>query len=132
MPTTALTPACEISIPRPQTLQATRDPRRVLEQLVRIGRHAIISFPNFGHWRVRLRLLLGGRMPVTHSLPVAWYETPNIHLCTIQDFVELARACGLRIDRALALDERGCPLRIQRLGLANLWAQHGLFLLSKK
>src|SRR3546814_3934812 len=64
------------------TLQATRDPRQVLEQMVRIGRHAIVSFPNFGHWRVRLHLLFHRSMPVTQALPGTWYETPNIHLCT--------------------------------------------------
>ncbi|MBV1704873.1 MAG: methionine biosynthesis protein MetW, partial [Hyphomicrobiales bacterium] len=65
-----------------QTIQATRNPRVVLETMLRVGRRAIVSFPNFGHWRVRAALALGGRMPVTQSLPVAWYETPNIHFCT--------------------------------------------------
>ena len=82
------------------TLQATRDPRQVVEQMVRIGRHAIVSFPNFGHWRVRLNLLLHGRMPVTDALPEPWYETPNIHLCTLKDFIALCRDCGVRTDGA--------------------------------
>ena len=73
-----------------QTLQATRAPRKVLGELVRIGRRAIVSFPNFGHWRVRWRLFYGGRMPNTPSLPDEWYATPNIHLCTILDFEDLA------------------------------------------
>jgi len=68
------------------TIQATLRPKEVLEQLLRIGRHAIVSFPNFGHWQVRARLLLDGRMPVTANLPEAWYVTPNVHLCTIKDF----------------------------------------------
>src|SRR5215831_6171564 len=72
-----------------QTLQATRQPRRVVEQLVRIGRRAIVSFPNFGHWRIRAELVLRGCMPVTPALAQAWYDTPNIHLCTILDFVAL-------------------------------------------
>ena len=72
-----------------QTLQATRQPRVVLEHMLRIGRRAIVSFPNFGHWRVRLQLLFGGRMPETDNLPYSWYDTPNIHLCTIKDFREL-------------------------------------------
>ncbi|GAH85907.1 unnamed protein product, partial [marine sediment metagenome] len=70
-----------------QTLQQTLKPARVLEEMLRIGRKAIISFPNFGHWRVRLKLLLGGKMPVTHVLPYAWHDTPNVHLLTIRDFV---------------------------------------------
>ena len=69
-----------------QTLQATRNPKQVLEHMLRIGRHAIVSFPNFGHWRIRLHLALYGRMPVTENLPYSWYDTPNIHLCTIRDF----------------------------------------------
>ncbi|MGF1611555.1 MAG: methionine biosynthesis protein MetW [Kiloniellales bacterium] len=114
-----------------QTLQATRDPRRVLEQLVRIGRRAIVSFPNFGYWRVRLKLLLQGRMPVTDSLPDRWYHTPNIHLCTICDFVALCRDCGITIERALALDDRGYTKRITALRLSNLLGQHGMFLLRR-
>src|SRR6187200_3484347 len=74
-----------------QTLQATRQPRVVLEHMLRIGRRAIVSFPNFGHWRIRYEVALRGRMPVTDNLPHAWYETPNIHFCTIRDFVGLCR-----------------------------------------
>ncbi len=80
-----------------ETLQAMRAPARVLDELLRIGRRAIVSFPNFGHWRVRLDLLLGGRMPVTPGLPEPWFETENIHLCTIRDFRALARARGAAI-----------------------------------
>src|ERR1700722_6032837 len=72
-----------------QTLQATRQPRAVLENLLRIGRRAIVSFPNFGFWRMRLQLLVGGHMPRTENLPATWYDTPNIHFCTIKDFVQL-------------------------------------------
>src|SRR6266853_2301152 len=72
-----------------QTLQATRHPRRVLEHMLRISRCAIVSFPNFGHWGIRLRILLGGRMPRTDNLPYSWYDTPNIHFCTIKDFRDL-------------------------------------------
>jgi methionine biosynthesis protein MetW len=114
-----------------QTLQATHDPRRVLEQLVRIGRRAVVSFPNFGHWQVRLRLLFGGRMPVTDGLPLPWYETPNIHLCTIRDFTALCERLGITVERALALDERGRPQAIRSPWLANVASQHGMFLLRK-
>ena len=80
-----------------QTLQATRQPRVVLEHMLRIGRHAIVSFPNFGHWRIRLQILFGGHMPRTDNLPYAWWELPNIHFCTIKDFRELVRS-GRRQD----------------------------------
>src|SRR6202035_5384544 len=72
-----------------QTLQATRHPRRVLEHMLRIGRHAIVSFPNFGHWRIRAQLMFRGAMPITENLAYTWYNTPNIHFCTIRDFVRL-------------------------------------------
>ena len=90
-----------------QTIQATRRPRAVLEHLLRIGRRAIVSFPNFGHWRVRGELFLRGRMPMTDNLPETWYDTPNIHFCTIRDFVALCRAVGARTERAAALDSGG-------------------------
>lgn len=99
-----------------QTLQATRNPRRVLEQMLRIGRHAIVSFPNFGHWRVRSSLLLRGRMPVTENLSHAWYDTPNIHFCTIRDFVALVRELNATMDKAVALDAAG-----QRIGFSAPW-----------
>jgi len=114
------------------TLQATRDPKAVLLDLVRIGRHAIVSFPNFGHWRVRLSLLFGGRMPTTTSLPDKWWETQNIHLCTISDFLDLARALDIRIDQGFALDAAGRPLPVKPTGaLANVFGDTGVFLLSK-
>jgi methionine biosynthesis protein MetW len=112
-----------------QTLQATRNPAEVLRNLVRIGRHAIVSFPNFGHWRVRLRLTLTGRMPVSEALPETWYETPNIHLCTIRDFLDLANQLGIEVERSLALDNDGRDKGIGAVPRANLFAQHGLFLL---
>ena len=90
-----------------QTLQATRQPRVVLENLLRIGRRAIVSVPNFGHWSVRVQLALNGRMPLTEHLSYSWYDTPNIHFCTITDFIELAREIGAVIDRSIALDQRG-------------------------
>jgi methionine biosynthesis protein MetW len=115
-----------------QTLQATRNPRRVLDNLVRIGRHAVVSFPNFGHWRIRLHLLCYGRMPTTPLLPHQWYETPNIHLCTIHDFVALCADMGIIIERSVTLDWVGRPYRLDPGGsLANLLAEQGLFLLSR-
>ena len=114
-----------------QTLQATRQPRVVLEHMLRIGRHAIVSFPNFGYWRVRLQLLVAGRMPRTHTLVNDWYDTPNIHLCTITDFVDLATRMGLTIERALTLDRTGYHVRERKGQLANLFGEQAVFLLSR-
>jgi methionine biosynthesis protein MetW len=114
-----------------QTLPATRNPRRVVANLVRIGRHAIVSFPNFGHWRIRLDLLLRGRMPMTHLLSLPWYDTPNIHMCTIRDFLALCDEDGIRIERSVTLDRHGRPFSLDPHGApANLLAEQGLFLLS--
>jgi methionine biosynthesis protein MetW len=108
-------------------LQAMRSPATVLGELVRIGQRAIVSFPNFGHWRVRASLALGGRMPVTKSLPVSWHETPNIHFCTIDDFRALASDLGLRVESAAFLSSG-----IRRgEGLANLLAEQAVFVLAK-
>jgi methionine biosynthesis protein MetW len=113
-----------------QTLQATRQPRKVVEALVRIGRRAIVSFPNFGFWRIRLRLLVNGRMPVSHCLAYPWYETPNIHLCTIRDFVALCDEIGVRVERSVTLDRHGRPYSLDPRGsLANLLAEQGIFVL---
>ena len=115
-----------------QTLQATRQPRTVLENLLRIGRHAIVSFPNFGYWRVRLNLALRGRMPVTRLLDHQWYDSPNIHLCTISDFVALCGEIGIRIEKSVTLDRHGRPFALDPRGsLANLLAEQGVFVLSR-
>ena len=113
------------------TLQATRDPRRVIEQMVRIGRHAIVSFPNFGHWRVRLHLLVHGRMPVTESLPERWYETPNIHLCTVKDFIALCDDCGIEIEEAVVLNDREHRAGLTNPRLANIFGEKAIFRLKK-
>lgn len=108
------------------TLQAMRAPAAVLRELLRIGRHAVVSFPNFAHWRVRASLAFGGRMPVTRTLPVAWHETPNIHLCTVDDFRALARDMGLRVEHSLYLSN-GQEVR----ALANLRAERAMFVLTR-
>ena len=116
-----------------QTLQATRRPRHVVEELVRIGKRAIVSFPNFGFWRIRLGLVWRGRMPVSELLNNSWYDTPNIHLCTIRDFVVLCDALGTKIERSITLDRHGRPFSLDpRGGLANLLAEQGVFVLSGK
>lgn len=115
-----------------QTIQATRNPRRVLEELLRIGRRAIVSFPNFGHFDVRLRLLLTGRMPVSSRLPYSWYDTPNIHFCTIRDFVALCDEVGATVDRAIALDANGQKLPFNApWWVWNLIGAQAVFLLRK-
>jgi methionine biosynthesis protein MetW len=115
-----------------QTLQAMRAPRTTLRQLLRIGRHAIVSMPNFAHWRLRWALLTKGRMPVSDALPYAWYDSPNIHLCTIRDFVTLCREMDARIERGLFLDQLGTPRRLgSALTLANLLGEQAVFLLSR-
>ena len=115
-----------------QTLQATRRPRHVVETLVRIGKRAIVSFPNFAYWHIRLSLLLRGRMPVSELLNNPWYDTPNIHLCTISDFVELARRVGATIESAIALDKggRAKPTKPDAWG-PNLMARGAIFLMRK-
>ena len=114
-----------------QTLQATRRPRHVLEQLLRIGKRAIVSFPNFGFWRIRLELMFRGRMPKSELLNHRWYDTPNIHLCTIRDFVALLDELGAGIERSLTLDRHGRPFSLDPRGtLANLLAEQGVFVLS--
>jgi methionine biosynthesis protein MetW len=116
-----------------QTLQATRQPRFVLEQMLRIGRNAVISFPNFGHWRIRLQILLLGRMPQTENLPYAWYESPNIHFCTIKDFRQLCEAVGARLERAVALNAWGKRLRLSApWWFWNLFGEQAVFLLRRK
>ncbi|TNF33841.1 MAG: methionine biosynthesis protein MetW [Deltaproteobacteria bacterium] len=94
-----------------QTLQATRHPKRLLHKMARVGHASVVSFPNFGHWRVRLSLLLRGRMPKSRALPYEWYDTPNIHLCTLADFDDLVRAEGFAVERRILLNGRGNPMR---------------------
>lgn len=116
-----------------QTLQATRQPRVVLENLLRIGRRAIVSFPNFGFWKMRLQLLVGGHMPRTENLPATWYDTPNIHFCTIKDFVQLCAEINVKMERAVALDLSGRPLRLNApWWFWNMFGEQGVFLLSRK
>jgi len=110
-----------------QTLQTTKRPDLVLDELLRVGRKAIVSFPNFAHWRVRLSLLWGGRMPVTRLLPVAWYETPNIHHLTIADFRAHLNERGIRVEQAWYLKGD----RLTGAAAANFRAEHAVFLLSR-
>jgi methionine biosynthesis protein MetW len=110
-----------------QTLQTARAPHVVLDELLRIGTRAFVSFPNFAHWRVRLSLLWGGRMPVTRLLPERWYDTPNIHHLTVDDFRAFLRERGVVVEHAWFLggDKR------RGAAAANLLAEHAIFLLRR-
>jgi methionine biosynthesis protein MetW len=115
------------------TIQATRHPKTVLEHLLRIGRRAIVSFPNFGHWRVRSQLLLTGRMPVTENLPDAWYSSPNAHLCTIKDFADLCRIVDASVERAVAFNTWGQQLGTWiPLTVHNMLGEKAVFMLTRK
>jgi methionine biosynthesis protein MetW len=115
-----------------QTLQATKNPKIVLEHMLRIGKHAIVSFPNFGHWRVRLEIGLKGRMPVTDNLPYSWYNTPNIHFCTIRDFVALCSEVNAKMEKAAAFGVSGEPMRFSApWWIWNLFGEQAVFLLRR-
>lgn len=114
-----------------QTLQATRRPAFVLSEMFRIGRTAIVSFPNFGHWGIRSRLAVRGVMPVSRALPYRWYDTPNIHLCTIHDFERLATEVGLRPLRFVPLNSRGGEAGAVARRRPNLFATGAVYLLER-
>lgn len=115
------------------TIQATRQPKTVLENLLRIGRRAIVSFPNFGHWRIRTELLFTGRMPRTRNLPDPWYTTADAHLCTIKDFADLAELVDAEVEEAVAFNTSGQRLPIRHsIALQNLLGEKAVFLLRKR
>ena len=114
-----------------QTLQATHRPTVVLDEMMRVGRHGIVSFPNFGHWPLRLQLLLRGRMPKSNVLPFEWHDTPNIHLCTIADFERLAAARGLAVARRIVLDEAGRRTAGRSERFPNLWGAAVVYVLAR-
>jgi methionine biosynthesis protein MetW len=115
-----------------QTIQATRQPRVVLEHMLRIGRRAIVSFPNFGHWKIRSQILFGGHMPVTENLAYAWYDTPNIHFCTIRDFKQLCDAVGAQTERAVAMNAAGKAMGVNApWWVWNLMGEQAVFVLRR-
>jgi len=115
-----------------QTLQATYRPRHVLEQMLRIGQKAIVSIPNFGYWQIRAFLAFRGRMPITRHLPYTWHDTPNIHFCTIRDFVLLCDQLHAKIEKAAALKPDGSRIAINApWWFWNLFGQQAVFLLSR-
>jgi len=115
-----------------QTLQTLRHPDEVVKQLVRIARHAIVSVPNFGHWKNRFYLAMMGRMPVTKTLSYQWYDTPNIHFCTITDFLNLCEAMQLTIEKRLYVSNQGVPTYFNNNGLfANVFGEQGIFMIRR-
>jgi len=115
-----------------QTLQATRDPKGVMRELLRIGDQVIVSIPNFAYWRNRLQLLVRGRMPVTKYLPYEWYDTPNIHFCSLTDFEVMCKELDARIERKVALNVKGQKIGFAApLGVWNFFAEQAVFLLRK-
>ena len=115
-----------------QTLQAFVNPEVVIKELLRVGKKAIITIPNFGHWKVRLNLLIKGTMPITESLPNDWYNTPNIHMCTIKDFVKFSKIINFKIFKSLALTNKKISnINNSNLFYKNLFAELGIFLIEK-
>ena len=115
-----------------QTLQAFVNPEIVIKELLRVGNKAIITIPNFGHWKVRLNLLIKGTMPITESLPNDWYNTPNIHMCTIKDFVKFSKIINFKIFKSLALTNKNISnINNSNLFYKNLFAELGIFLIEK-
>ena len=115
-----------------QTLQAFLDPELVLNELLRVGKKAIVTIPNFGHWKVRFHLLTKGTMPITKTLPDMWYNTPNLHMCTIKDFVHFTRSRNFKIFKSLALNNDSISLiNKSNLGFKNFFSDLGIFLIEK-
>ena len=115
-----------------QTLQAFLSPELVLDELLRVGKKAIVTIPNFGNWQVRLHLLFKGTMPITKSLPEQWHSTPNLHMCTIKDFVNFIKSKEIKMIKTLALNNNNVSnITNSNLGTKNLFADLGIFLIEK-
>ena len=115
-----------------QTLQAFRNTEIVTKELLRVGKKAIVTIPNFGHWKVRINLLTKGTMPVTKTLPNNWYNTPNLHMCTIKDFVKFSKIIDFKIFKSLALINKNVStINNYNLFFKNLFAELGIFLIEK-
>lgn len=115
-----------------QTLQAFLDPELVLKELLRVGKQAIVTIPNFGYWKIRLHLLLKGTMPITKTLPDDWYNTPNIHMCSIKDFFNFVKSRDIKIFKSLAINNKNASIISgSNLTIKNLFANLGIFLIEK-
>ena len=114
-----------------QTLQAFLNPEIVIKELLRVGKKAIVTIPNFGFWKVRLHLLIKGTMPITKNLPDEWYNTPNLHMCTIKDFYNFCENRKIKLDNSLALhNEKISSINKLNLNIKNLSAELGIFLIE--
>jgi len=115
-----------------QTLQAFYDPEKVIDDLLRVANKAIVTIPNFGYWKVRMHLFFKGTMPVTKHLPNEWYNTPNLHMCTIKDFVNFCAQKKINLFRSLALhEEKVSEINSKNLNFKNLLSELGIFLIEK-
>ena len=115
-----------------QSLQQFYDPRKVINELLRIAKNAIVTIPNFGYWKVRLSLLIGGQMPVTKTLPYTWYNTPNLHMCTIKDFYNLCALDNIKIVKSISVSsEKISDIQKSNLEIKNLVSELGIFLIQK-
>ena len=115
-----------------QTLQAFLNPELVINELLRVGKKAIVTIPNFGYWKIRLHLLTKGTMPITKTLPDEWYNTQNLHMCTIKDFVYFVKSRNFKIFKSLALNNQNVSLINEtNLDFKNLSADLGIFLIEK-
>jgi methionine biosynthesis protein MetW len=115
-----------------QTLQAFLNPEKVISELLRVGKKAIVTIPNFGYWKVRLHLLFKGTMPITRTLPDEWYNTPNLHMCTIQDFFNFCEGKKINLYKSIALHNlKSSQITVTNLKLKNLTAVLGIFLIEK-
>ena len=115
-----------------QTLQAFLNPELVINELLRVGKKAIVTIPNFGYWRVRLHLLIKGTMPITKTLPDEWYNTPNIHMCSIKDFFNFVKSRDIKIFKSLAINNKNASIiSDSNLTIKNLFADLGIFLIEK-
>ncbi len=126
-------PACSFDcVVLSQAIQNMHRPRRVLDDLLRIGSLAVVSFPNFGHWSARLRLLISGRMPTAEAGGSPWYDTPNIHLCTIRDFLGMCEELGITVEEGWAVSRSGRARRIHSTGrFSDLGVEQAVFVLSR-
>ena len=116
-----------------QTLQAFLNPEKVIKELLRVGKKAIVTIPNFGHWKVRLKLLVNGTMPLTENLPYEWHNTPNLHMCTIKDFFIFCEKRDIKILRSLALNqEKISEISVKNLKYKNLMSDLGIFLIGNR
>jgi methionine biosynthesis protein MetW len=115
-----------------QTLQAFLNPEKVISELLRVGKKAIVTIPNFGYWKVRIHLLIKGTMPVTRTLPDEWYNTPNLHMCTIQDFFNFCEKRKIKLDKSIAFQNlKSSKITNSNLILKNLTSALGIFLIEK-